>query len=214
MATFGDILSNLGLGAGQSVRRNAGDSEYEAYTPVSSAHTHSIYITGATNLGSGNGTIYTSVSDSKINLKTISGGTNVTITCNGNYIGISSNDASGIEWSGSTSNAIGTYYDANCIVAEPNLTFDGSLLDVTGDVCAVNVTACTLTVDSISEYTSGVTFNDFIDMPNDVDIRDNCARVLNYCSARSYLRLAKEAGKVLFIKGKTPAGHVTLFYKD
>jgi hypothetical protein len=45
-------------------------------------------VTGATNLGSGNGTIYTSVSDKKIQLKTLSGGTNITLTCNGNYIGI------------------------------------------------------------------------------------------------------------------------------
>lgn len=47
-------------------------------------------ITGATNLGSGNGTIFTNVTNHKINLKTISGGTNITLTCNANYIGISS----------------------------------------------------------------------------------------------------------------------------
>jgi hypothetical protein len=46
------------------------------------------YISGATNLGSGNGTIYTSVSSNKIRLKTLSGGTNVTLTCDGNYIAI------------------------------------------------------------------------------------------------------------------------------
>lgn len=34
MAGFGDILSNLALGASQSVRRNAGDSAFEAYTPT------------------------------------------------------------------------------------------------------------------------------------------------------------------------------------
>jgi len=33
MATFGEISSNLVVGAGQSVRRNAQDSEFEAYTP-------------------------------------------------------------------------------------------------------------------------------------------------------------------------------------
>ena len=50
-------------------------------------------ITGATNLGTGNGTIYTSVSGNKIQLKSLSGGTNVTLTCNGNYIAISSTGA-------------------------------------------------------------------------------------------------------------------------
>lgn len=55
-------------------------------------------ITGATNLGSGNGTIYTSVSANKIQLKTLSGGTNITLTCNGNYIGI--NAAGGSSASG------------------------------------------------------------------------------------------------------------------
>lgn len=47
-------------------------------------------VTGATNLGSGNGTIYTSVSDHKIQLKTLSGGSNITITCNGQYVAINS----------------------------------------------------------------------------------------------------------------------------
>lgn len=33
MANFGDILSNLAIPAGQSIRRNAGDTDFEAYTP-------------------------------------------------------------------------------------------------------------------------------------------------------------------------------------
>lgn len=33
MATLGQILSSLVIGAGQSVRRNAGDTDFEAYTP-------------------------------------------------------------------------------------------------------------------------------------------------------------------------------------
>jgi hypothetical protein len=45
-------------------------------------------VTGATNLGSGNGTIFTSVSGGKIQLKTLSGGTNVTLSCDGNYVAI------------------------------------------------------------------------------------------------------------------------------
>jgi hypothetical protein len=35
MADFGDILNNISIGAGQSVRRNAGDSAFEAFTPGS-----------------------------------------------------------------------------------------------------------------------------------------------------------------------------------
>lgn len=38
----------------------------------------------------------------------------------------------GINWSGSTSNAIGTYVNSTTIQAEPNLTFDGTNLNVTG----------------------------------------------------------------------------------
>jgi hypothetical protein len=45
-------------------------------------------VTGATNLGAGDGALYTSVSDQLIQLKRLSGGTNVTITCNDNYIAI------------------------------------------------------------------------------------------------------------------------------
>ena len=47
-------------------------------------------ITGATNLGSGSGTIFDNASGNTINLKTISGGTNVTISSNDDYIIISS----------------------------------------------------------------------------------------------------------------------------
>ncbi len=36
MANFGDILSSVTIAAGQSVRRNAGDTAFEAYTPISS----------------------------------------------------------------------------------------------------------------------------------------------------------------------------------
>jgi hypothetical protein len=35
MATLGEILSSLVIGAGQSIRRNAGDTAFEAFTPGS-----------------------------------------------------------------------------------------------------------------------------------------------------------------------------------
>jgi hypothetical protein len=60
-------------------------------------------VTGATNLGSGNGTIYTSTINNNLQLKTLSGGTNITLTCNGNYISINSTAAAGgIGWSNLT----------------------------------------------------------------------------------------------------------------
>lgn len=37
MANFGDITSSVSIGAGQSVRRNAGDTAFEAYTPSAGA---------------------------------------------------------------------------------------------------------------------------------------------------------------------------------
>jgi hypothetical protein len=114
-------------------------SSLTTYTGTTAPTTYalkSLAITGATNLGSGNGTIYTNTTNNKLNLKTLSGGTNVTITCNANYIAISANDASGIEWNGTTANGIGTYVDANTICSQPNLTFNGTRLSVTGNVCA------------------------------------------------------------------------------
>lgn len=35
MATIGDILNNIAIGASQSIRRNAADDAFEAYTPAS-----------------------------------------------------------------------------------------------------------------------------------------------------------------------------------
>jgi hypothetical protein len=40
----------------------------------------------------------------------------------------------GISWDGSTANGVATYKDANEATVEANLTFDGSTLDVSGDV--------------------------------------------------------------------------------
>jgi len=85
-------------------------------------------VTGATNLGIGDGSIYTSVSDRKINLKSLSGGTNVTITSGSSYITISANDTSGIEWSGNTVNGLATYIDADTICAQSGLIFTGTTL--------------------------------------------------------------------------------------
>ena len=44
--------------------------------------------------------------------------------------------AGGIAWSGSTANGVGTYYSASKICSNPNMTFDGTKLGVTGNICA------------------------------------------------------------------------------
>ncbi|TXH48788.1 MAG: hypothetical protein E6Q97_24035 [Desulfurellales bacterium] len=46
MATFGDILSSLTLAAGESVRRNAGNTAFEAYTPSTGGMTIGNAVTG------------------------------------------------------------------------------------------------------------------------------------------------------------------------
>jgi hypothetical protein len=132
------IAGNIGAGSTSDAILvwNSGDKQIKTISISGiTGGTSSSTITGATNLGSGNGEIYTSVSDNKLQLKTLSGGTNVTITCDGNYIAINAADI-GIIWSGSTSNGIGTYIDANKICSQPNLTFDGTRLGITGNVCA------------------------------------------------------------------------------
>ena len=57
-------------------------------------------VTGATNLGSGLGQIYSGEVNDELRLKTISGGTNITITTDANYIGISSTGGGGSATSG------------------------------------------------------------------------------------------------------------------
>jgi hypothetical protein len=59
----------------------------------------------------------------------------------------------GITWSGTTSDAIGTYRSSTCIVAEPNLTFNGTALafnsSASRSICMGNTTstpACILTI--------------------------------------------------------------------
>lgn len=108
---------------------------YTGTTAVNQFASKANAITGATNLGVGNGILYTSVNGNKIQLKSLSGGTNITITCNDNYIGISATGG-GINWSGNTINGVGTYVSSSCIRSNPNLTFNGTALSVVGNINA------------------------------------------------------------------------------
>lgn len=52
--------------------------------------------------------------------------------------GATTSGGGGIGWSGSTANGIGTYVDGDGICSEPNLTFNGTVLNVTGTAYASN----------------------------------------------------------------------------
>lgn len=133
-----DLWTEL-TGMTASIATKLNTSIYQYYTGTTAPATFAKKadaITGATNLGSGNGTICAGISGNKIELKTLSGGTNVTLTTNGNYIGINVVNDTDLVWTGSTANGIGTYVDSTHICSQPNLTFDGSSLSVTGNVKA------------------------------------------------------------------------------
>jgi hypothetical protein len=55
-----------------------------------------------------------------------------------------------VQWSGSTANGIGTYNGSSSIQSEPNLTFDGTWLDITGNIELKNGDERTIRVESNS----------------------------------------------------------------
>jgi len=59
MANFGEILSNISVPAGQAVRRNAGNTAFEAYTPASGGSFVGCLATRTTNQNIG--TTYTAM---------------------------------------------------------------------------------------------------------------------------------------------------------
>ena len=108
---------------------------YEGGSAISSKYASKTNaITGATNLGTAT-PIYTSVSGNKIGLKSLSGGSGISISNTANAITICST-ATPFNWSGSTANGVGTYVSATCIKSNPNMTFNGSSLSVTGNILA------------------------------------------------------------------------------
>ena len=61
-----------------------------------------------------------------------------------------------LNWTGSTANAIGTYISVSGICAQPNLTFNGSILNVTGTVTATTVTGANVTSGSDPGHTHSI----------------------------------------------------------
>jgi hypothetical protein len=57
--------------------------------------------------------------------------------------GTVSGGSGGIAWVGTTANGIGTYVNASCICSQPNLTYNGTKLGVSGCICATNVMCAT-----------------------------------------------------------------------
>jgi len=105
-------------------------------------------VTGATNLGTGNGTIYTSLSGKDLQFKTLSGGTNITLTCNANYISINSTGGGAGTITGGT-NGLG--------VSGANITLGGTLTGTTNICTASN----TFRIYGVDGTTDGLWINDF-----------------------------------------------------
>lgn len=93
-------------------------------------------VTGATNLGTGNGQIYSGLTDKDLNFKTLSGGTNISLTTNSNYIGINFTGSSGGGTITGGTNGLST--------SGANIVLGGALTGAT-NICAVNGTSLTFT---------------------------------------------------------------------
>ena len=92
-------------------------------------------VTGATNLGSGLGQIYASEIDDTLQFKTLSGGTNITITTDANYIGINS-----------TGGGAGSAANGLCVCGD-NMTLGGAL---TGQTTVAGGTTCSLALTQVN----------------------------------------------------------------
>lgn len=75
-----------------------------------------------------------------------------------------------LNWTGSTSNAVGTYISSSGICAQPNLTFDGTILSVTGNTCVsgiMNIGNPTKTTRDLNVGADGIYNDGNFEMPND-----------------------------------------------
>lgn len=97
---YGQVSTTVGLGS-----VTAGNVSVSPQSPFTATNMQSLSdsyaerfasaVSGATNLGTGNGTLYTSVDSHNIQLKSLSAGTNITLTCNDNYVTINSTGGGG-----------------------------------------------------------------------------------------------------------------------
>jgi len=139
------FTSSVGAGLGKVWTSNA--------SGVGTWQTPSGTISGATNLGGGNGTIYTTASGNKLQLKSLSGGTNITLTCNGNYIAINSAGGSGSSVTGATNGLC--KYDSNNVCLGGAIT--GSVL-LCGNSTGKNINICNIdgNCNNITNFCCGI----------------------------------------------------------
>jgi hypothetical protein len=122
---FGAILSSLSLAAGQSVRRNAGDSAFEAYTPFNSA-SDTLPYTQVNNLATARLVGRTTAGTGALEAISIGSGLSLsagTLSATGGGLSV------GSAVSGGGANRVLYEDGSQNLAASANLTFDGSVLN-------------------------------------------------------------------------------------
>ena len=110
MANFGEILNNIAIGASQSIRRNSGDTAFEAFTPASSSSPLTT-----------KGDIYTySTGDARLAVGT-----------NGQVLSADSAEATGLKWIAAGGGGV-PYTGATADVDIGTYKFIGSALQANG----------------------------------------------------------------------------------
>jgi hypothetical protein len=204
-------------------------SLYEGGTALSGKYaSKALAITGATNLGTAT-PIYTSVSTNKLQFKSLSGGSGISISNTANAITICST-VTQFNWSGTTANGVGTYVSASCIKSNPNMTFNGTALSITGNInastymCSPVITGSTKVcspivfgttcVQSALVCSTGQVKGTIISGSTCVCAPTICASTLLYSAAKTCL-IGATTGSTLFLTTTPPAATMqqpTLFY--
>jgi hypothetical protein len=87
------------------------------------------------NLGTGCGVFYAKTAGNNLEFLSLVPGAGVSLSANTCSIKITSTGSGGIVWNGSTANGVVTYGNATTADVETNLTFDGTQLKATGNLC-------------------------------------------------------------------------------
>jgi len=155
-----------GLVNGKSIRWNAGDNAWELYTPLVVGVAGTGDITTATNLGTGF-TIFKEKTSGNFNFRTITAGSNVTITpsVDGNELSIAS--AVGVGEANTAANVgtgeglifknkTSTTINLRKLAAGPNITIATGTDDVTIEAAATNLPATMVKTDQANTYAASV----------------------------------------------------------